>query len=188
MCISFTSSVLITRLCRFNVVSMSLLSFVLFATIFPTTLLFLSRRLKGPSSLRRWGLLCAGRGVATGGKEQTLCLENGKMVRSLNVARGGPPIDRLRTRLAEYLRVIVLHPRRWDSRARSRISMCFVFGLAVPESAAQLCRQQAEGRRWGKGLLVCLVVFTQRFKPVEIFQTHKCCHPVKGFMPKGYFL
>lgn len=97
--------------------------------------------------------------LATGGKEQTLCLENGKMVRSLNVARGGPPIDRLRTRLAEYLRVIVLHRRRWDSRARSRISMCFVFGLAVPESAAQLRRQQAEGRRWGKGLLlVCLVV------------------------------
>ena len=36
----------------------------------------------------------------SGGKRRALCLENGRMVMCLNVGRGGPPIDRLRTRLA----------------------------------------------------------------------------------------
>lgn len=36
----------------------------------------------------------------TGGEERALCLEDVRMVMCLNVGRGGPPIDRLRTRLA----------------------------------------------------------------------------------------
>lgn len=33
-------------------------------------------------------------------KELSLCLKDGRMIRSLNVGKRGPPIDRLRTRLA----------------------------------------------------------------------------------------
>lgn len=33
-------------------------------------------------------------------EERALCLEDGRMVVCLNVGRGGPPIDGLRTRLA----------------------------------------------------------------------------------------
>lgn len=36
----------------------------------------------------------------TGGEERAFCLEEGRMVQCLNVGRRGPPIDRLRTRLA----------------------------------------------------------------------------------------
>lgn len=39
-------------------------------------------------------------GSGSGGEERALCLEDGRRVMCLNVGRGGPPIDRLRTRLA----------------------------------------------------------------------------------------
>lgn len=74
--------------------------------LFPTPLLFLSRRLKGPRAQKRLGLVLPRPGAtvwggdATGGEERALCLEAGRMVMCLNVGRRGPPIDRIRTRLA----------------------------------------------------------------------------------------
>lgn len=46
--------------------------------------------------MRVWGE----EGGGSGGEERALCLEDGRMVMCLNVGREGPPIDRLRTRLA----------------------------------------------------------------------------------------
>lgn len=77
--------------------------------LFPTPLLFLSRRLKGPSAQKRLGLVLPRPGATVwggggaggeGGEESALCLEDGRMVMCLNVGRRGPPIDRIRTRLA----------------------------------------------------------------------------------------
>lgn len=51
----------------------------------------------GTGLTRGRGPLC---GWRCGEEERTLCLEDGRMVMCLNVGRGGPPIDGLRTRLA----------------------------------------------------------------------------------------
>lgn len=44
--------------------------------------------------------MCVGGVAQTERKELSLCLEDGRMIRSLNVGKRGPPIDILRTRLA----------------------------------------------------------------------------------------
>lgn len=72
--------------------------------LFPTPLLFLSRRLKGPSAQKRLGLVLPGPGATVwgggGAQEERRALSVWRMVMCLNVGRRGPPIDRIRTRLA----------------------------------------------------------------------------------------
>lgn len=44
--------------------------------------------------------MCVGGVAQKERKELSLCLEDGRLIRSLNVGKRGPPIDILRTRLA----------------------------------------------------------------------------------------